>query len=262
MNDAPDRTLGKRQAGTRLMAFALLLLGSANVCAEDFTVSAAASLTNAFNEIGKAYELAHPGNRVIFNFAASDVLLKQIEQGAPADAFASADEVTMDRAAAAALIDAATRRDFAANALVLIVPAGAEQPARLSELTAAAFRHVAIGNPDSVPAGRYARQALIEAGLWEGLQGKLVQAQNVRQALDYVARSEAQAGFVYATDAATQKAKVTVALTLPTSTPVRYPLAVVRSSAHAAQARAFIDFVSSPAGQASLQRHGFSPAPP
>ena len=262
MNDAPDRIRGKRQARARLAAFALLLFGSVNVCAEDLTVSAAASLTNAFNEIGQAYELAHPGSHVVFNFAASDVLLKQIEQGAPADVFASADEVTMDRAAATALIDAATRRDFATNTLVLIVPAGAAKPTRLSELTAETYQHVAIGNPDSVPAGRYARQALTEASLWERLQGKLVQSQNVRQALDYVARSEAQAGFVYATDAATQKTKVTVALTLPTSTPVRYPLAAVKSAAHAAQARAFIAFVASPAAQTTLQRHGFSPATP
>ena len=260
MNNASDGT--PHLALARLTACALLLLGCARVRADELMVSAAASLTNAFGEIGKAYERVHPGEHVIFNFAASDVALKQIEQGAPADVFASADEATMDRAAAAALIDATTRRDFATNTLVLIVPAGAAKPISLSELAGAFYTHVAIGNPDSVPAGRYAREALAGAKLWDRLQLRLVEAQNVRQVLDYVARGEAQAGFVYASDAATQNASVAVALTLQTSTLVRYPLAIVKSSAHAAQALAFIEFVSSPASRAMLQRHGFGAASP
>ncbi|MEP6940631.1 MAG: molybdate ABC transporter substrate-binding protein [Rudaea sp.] len=262
MNVAMARNLARRAARIVPLALMLLCAATATARAEDLTVSAAASLTNAFGEIGKAYEVAHPGSHVVFNFAASDVLLKQIEQGAPADVFASADEATMDRAAAAAHVDASTRRDFAANTLVLIVPTTGATPARLADLKAESYKHIAIGNPDSVPAGRYARQALSEVGLWDGVQSKLVQAQNVRQALDYVARGEAEAGFVYATDAATQKANVTVALTVPTSTQVRYPIAALKSSPHAAQARAFIDFVLSSSAQATLRQYGFSSTKP
>ena len=253
-------TFHRLLVGTLLAAFLSFAPHPAH--ADDLTVSAAASLTNAFNDIGKDFEAAHPDTHVVFNFAASDVLLKQIEQGAPADVFASADEVTMDRAVAMDHVEAKSRRDFAANTLVLIVPAGSAAPGALADLKADRFRHIAIGNPDSVPAGRYARTALIEAGLWNALQPSLVQAQNVRQALDYVARSEADAGFVYATDAATQASKVAVALTIPTSTPVRYPIAAVKPSQHAALAREFVDFMLSPQSQTTLRKYGFSPIKP
>jgi molybdate transport system substrate-binding protein len=241
--------------------FAALLCGicaTATCSADDLTVSAAASLSNAFGEIGKAFEAKHSGDKVILNFAASDVLLKQIEQGAPADVFASADEATMDRAAQSTLIDEASRRDFAGNTLVLIVATGTRAPAKLADLAAPDYGHIAIGNPDSVPAGRYAKQALSDAGLWDKLAAQFVQTQNVRQALDYVARGEAQAGFVYATDAAIQKDKVGLALVVPTATPVRYPIAVTRNSAHARLAREFVEFVASSTGQELLKHYGFS----
>src|ERR1700722_5980897 len=225
--------------------------------AADIVVSAAASLSNSFGDLGKEYEAKHPGDHVVMNFAASDVLLKQIEQGAPADVFASADEVTMDRAAQSKLIDPSTRRDFAANSLVLIVGNGVNAPASLHDLANTVYTHIAIGNPDSVPAGRYAKEALTSAKLWDKLQSQIVPTQNVRQALDYVARGEAQAGFVYATDAETQKEKVHIAMTVPTSTPVRYPIAVITMSAHPDLSRGFADFVISPEGQAVLKRYGF-----
>ena len=231
-------------------------------CADDLIVSAAASLTNAFSEIAKTYEAQHVGTHVVLNFAASDVLLRQIEQGAPADVFASADEVTMDRAASDGRIDAATRRDFATNSLVLVAPIGGVAPAALGDLKQVSYKHIAIGNPDSVPAGRYAKQVLVDAGLWDALQPKLVDAQNVRQALDYVARGEAEAGFVYATDAATQAQKVHVALSVPTATPVRYPVAVVAGSAQERAARSFVEFLFSAQSQSQLARYGFSPAKP
>ncbi len=249
-------------AGLALLALAVLTSFARPAYADDLTVSAAASLTNAFGEIAKMYEAQHAGTHVVLNFAASDVLLKQIEQGAPADVFASADEVTMDRAASGGRIDAATRRDFAANSLVLIAPVGGATPATLGDLKQERYNHIAIGNPDSVPAGRYAKQALVDAGLWDALQSKLVDAQNVRQALDYVARGEAEAGFVYATDAATQAQKVRVALNLPTATPVSYPVAVVAGSAQQRAARSFVEFLLSAQSQLVLARYGFSPANP
>ncbi|MFT3791597.1 MAG: molybdate ABC transporter substrate-binding protein [Rudaea sp.] len=247
--------------------FACLLAFGAFACttgarADDLTVSAAASLTNAFTDIAKAYEAQHAGTHVNLNFAASDVLLKQIEQGAPADVFASADEATMDRAASAGRIDAASRRDFAANSLALIVPADGRSPAALGDLAHDEYKRIAIGNPDSVPAGRYAKQALVKAKLWDTLQPRLVQAQNVRQALDYVARGEAEAGFVYATDAASQATKVKVALSVPTATPVRYPAAAVGSCKQKPAACDFVRFLSDPQSRATLAKYGFSAATP
>jgi molybdate transport system substrate-binding protein len=232
--------------------------GFGSASAADIIVSAAASLSNSFGELGKLYEAKHPGDRVIANFAASDVLLKQIEQGAPADVFASADERTMDRAAQSNDIDKSTRKDFAANTLVLVVGATAKAPSRLDEIAGSGYTHIAIGNPDSVPAGRYAKEALISAQVWDKIQPHIVPAQNVRQALDYVARGEAQAGFVYATDAETQKNKVRIAMTVATSTPVRYPIAVTAQSQHADAAKNFIAFVTSAEGQAILKTYGFS----
>lgn len=242
---------------------ALALFGATPLSAADLTVSAAASLRDAFKAMATVYEPAHPGMHIVLNLAASDILLNQIEQGAPADVFASADEATMDKAASAGAIDTATRRDFAGNTLVVVVGVSSPVPVRLADLAAdAAFRRIAIGNPDSVPAGRYARQALTAAGLWQQLQPRLVPAANVRQALDYVARGEVQAGFVYATDAAIEKDRVRIALRVPTRTLVRYPIAVVHDCVHADAALDFVRFVASPNGRAILGRFGFSAPTP
>ncbi|RTL36346.1 MAG: molybdate ABC transporter substrate-binding protein [Burkholderiales bacterium] len=236
----------------------LLAAGPALVRAADLTVSAAASLSQAFKEMAPAFEAQHPGTRLQFNFAASDALLAQIARGAPVDVFASADTESMDKAEAQQLLVAGTRRLFAGNTLVLIEPADSPQPLHaLADLGRADVKRIALGRPEGVPAGRYAKGALEAARLWPLVQAKAVYAINVRQALDYVARGEAEAGFVYATDAAVQKDKVRVALTVPTATPISYPVAVVAGSANADAARRFIDFVASPAGQAVLARHGF-----
>jgi molybdate transport system substrate-binding protein len=225
----------------------------------ELTVSAAASLANAFREIATAFEQLGPGRRVLTNFAGSGALLQQIAHGAPVDVFAPADQETMDRAQVQGLIDAGLRHDFAANRLVVVVPIGpAAMPASLAALVDPVFARIAIGTPASVPAGRYARQALEKAGLWSQLAGRTIGTQSVRQALDYVARGEVDAGFVYATDAALIPDRVRLALTVPTE-PVRYPIARVRTAAEPGLAQAFIDYVRSPQGQAILSRHGFAP---
>jgi molybdate transport system substrate-binding protein len=159
------------------------------------------------------------------------------------------------------VIATGTRRDFAANSLVLIVPA--DSPARfttLRDLTAAGVKHVAYGDPASVPVGRYTEGALKAAGVWNDVSPKGVLAANVRQSLDYVARGEVDAGFVFGTDAAVMPERVKVALTVPTQTPITYPIAVVKDSRRAADAKGFVDFVLSPAGQAVLAKYGFKPA--
>lgn len=229
---------------------------AANALAAEMTVSAAASLTDAFGELKTLFEQAHPGLHVNTNFAASNPLLKQLEEGAPADVFASADQQTMDKAVAAKVVDPATRRNFALNDLVLIVPRGAKKPASLQDLKG--MQRIAIGNPDSVPAGRYTRDALMAAGLWEALLPECVQAASVRQALAYVARGEADAGFVYRTDALQMGDKVDIALTVGDHEPVLYPIAVATTGADPAGGQAFVDFVLSPEGQQVLARYGFS----
>lgn len=248
-----------RRLSARLFASLLFVLaGIVPAHAEDLTVSAAASLTDAFKEIATAFEAAHPGAKVQLNFAASGTLLQQIAKGAPVDVFASADLVTMDRAQSQGLITVAERRNFAANTLVLIVPKGSARPAAIGDLAQPAYKRVAIGNPASVPVGRYTQAALTKAGLWGPLEPKLINAQSVRQVLDYVARSEVEAGFVYSTDAAIMKDKVDVVLTVPLEEPVTYPIAPIAASAHPAMAKAFVDWVSGAQAQAVLARYGFS----
>jgi molybdate transport system substrate-binding protein len=242
----------------RPLVVLILLGGSATAGAADLVVSAASSLTDAFQAVGKAYEAKHPDTHVVLNFAASDVLLRQIVNGAPADVFASADETAMDKAVAAKAIDPSTRRDFASNRLVLILPKGAKATVSSpADLKAAAVKRVAYGDPASVPVGRYTKAALEQQGLWDAISAKGVLAQNVRQSLDYVARGEVDAGFVFATDAAIMKDKVVVAATVPTPTPIAYPIAVVARSKQAKEAASFEAFVQSVEGRGILAGFGF-----
>lgn len=239
--------------------FAACLLAAGSAFAADITVSAAASLKNAFTEIAAAYEKSHPADRVRLNTAASGVLLRQAEQGAPVDILAFADEATMDKAAAKKLIVPSSRQTFAANTLVLVVPKrGSLKPATPQALRQNGIKRIAIGNPASVPAGAYAKAALEQQNLYRELSAKWVFTQNVRQALDYTARGETDAGFVYRTDALLQADKLQITALIPTATPVRYPLALTASAKQPEAARRFSRFVLSPAGQAVLKKYGFS----
>ncbi|BEV15264.1 molybdate ABC transporter substrate-binding protein [Herbaspirillum sp. DW155] len=237
---------------------ATLMLASTAAQATDLVVSAAASLTNAFKDLAQSFEQQHPGVKVITNFGASDILMQQIVRGAPADVFASADQTAMDKAVAEKAVDPATRKNFAANQIVVIVPHDAkQQPATLADLTGAAYQRIALGNPASVPFGRYTKTALEQAGLWTQVQAKGVMAENVRTSLDYVARGEVDAGFVFATDAAVMPEKVKVALRIPSATPATYPIAVTAASRQQALAAQFVAHVLSASGQAVLARYGF-----
>ena len=227
--------------------------------AQQLTVSAAASLTEAFKEIGRKFEATKSGVTVRYNFAASGVLIQQIAQGAPVDVFASADQETMNRGADQRLIDPGTRRDFAANVVVLVAPAhGGPDLKALADLGRPEVKRVAIGKAETVPVGRYTKQSLEAANLWAPLQPKFVQADNVRQVLDYVARGEVEAGFVYRTDAAIMADKVKVALVAGGHAPVTYPVAVVSESRQKALAKEFAEYLRSPAAQDVLARFGFA----
>jgi len=237
----------------------LSILHTGNVWAEqELTVSAAASLTNAFPEIGKKFESANPGTKILFNFAASGPLLQQIEQGAPVDVFASADQKTMDQAKEKKLILNDSRKDFVSNGLVLIVPPASKISIRsVQDLNTKDVTRVALGKPETVPVGRYTREALTNEGLWESLSPKFIPGNSVRQVLDYVTRGEVDAGFVFATDAAIAKDKVRIVATLEKHKPIVYPVAVVAATRNKELSRRFIDFVLSKEGQEILSRFGF-----
>lgn len=232
--------------------------GNAARAQQELLVSAAGSLTNAFGEVGKQFEAANSGVKVIFNFAASGALLQQIDKGAPVDVFASADQKTMDQAKEKNLILAETRKDFVSNGLVLIVPKDSNLAIKgVKDLAGTKIARIAMGNPETVPAGRYTREVLTNAGLWEKLKPKLIYAENVRQALDYVSRGEVDAGFVFSTDAAVGKDKVRVAAVAEGHQPIRYPVVVVAGTEKRETAQRLIDFLLGTEGQTVLSRYGF-----
>jgi molybdate transport system substrate-binding protein len=248
-----------RRATGAFVVAPLLAIAAIGAQAADLTVSAAASLTNAFKDLGPLFEAQNPGTTVVFNFAASDALFAQIAKGAPADVFASADQDAMDRAEQQKLIAPGSRRNFVGNTLVMIVPSDSALALRLlADLQRPEVKKVAIGNPASVPVGRYTRGSLQAAKLWGAVEPKAVLAQSVRQALDYVARGEVEAGFVYATDAAIMKDKVKVVATIPTEASITYPIAAVAGSQNPQGARQFLEFLNGGAAQGVLARYGFS----
>lgn len=248
------RWCGLWAAGT--LAFSVL---STPVIAADLVVSAASSLSNAFKELGESFEKQHPGTQVLNSFAASDILMRQVVNGAPVDVFASADQHAMDKAVAANAVVASTRRDFAQNAVVLIVPN--DNPKKiegLADLAKKDVTRIAYGNPATVPVGRYTQGALEKSGDWSAVESRQVLGQNVRQVLDYVARGEVDAGFVFATDAAIQSDRVQVVQTLETTVPVLYPLALVERKDRHPLAQDYLNYVLSDEGQAILANYGFS----
>jgi molybdate transport system substrate-binding protein len=243
---------------------AVVLLTAAGARAQDVTLSVAVSLKGVTEELGRSFMAAHPGVTLRYNFGASGDLQKQIEAGAPIDVFLSAAQRQMDELERQNLIVSSTRRAFARNVLTVIKPADSRiDIAKPADLLDARVGRIAIGSPKTVPAGQYAEESLRALGLWDRLQSKLVFAENVRQALDYVARGEVDAGFVYTTDAATRAQGVKEALRPPDDSyrPIVYPGAVVAAAKQPALGQAFLDLLGSPQGRTLLSRFGFQPPP-
>jgi len=241
----------------------LLLFGqtaSSGAAAAELTVSAAMSLKNAFEEIAVKYESANKGIKIVFNFGASGDLVRQIEGGAPVDIFASASIKDANDLDAKGLLVSRSRADFAKNAVVLVSPKLA--PARMTaftDLTSDKVKRVAVGNPKTVPAGRYAAEVLDYYGITQKIKGKLIYAENVRQVLDYVARGEVDAGIVYSTDALVRSKDVIVVAMAPevSHKPVIYPIAIVKGSEHEVEAKGLISFILSLEGRKILEKYGF-----
>jgi len=242
--------------GRRAATLLVLLLGwCAPARAAELLAFAAASLTDAMTELGKAFE-QRSGDPVRFSFGASSDLARQIQAGAPADVFFSADAARMDQLEQAGLVDKADRRDVLSNDLVVIVPADAKTtitgPADLTKL-----EHLVLANPDSVPAGVYARTWLQSLGFWDRVKDKVVPTVDVRAALAAVDAGHAEAGIVYATDAAITKG-VRVAYRVPReqAPPIVYVLAPLNASKNPA-ARELVRFLASPDAAATYRRLGF-----
>jgi molybdate transport system substrate-binding protein len=236
-----------------------VLLGSAvDSTAADITVFAAASLTDALKEIAVGYEKT-TGDKVRFNFAASNTLAQQIRAGAPADLFFSADGARMDALESEGMIVKDTRRNLLENSLVVITPENGLKISTPGDLAKPAVRHLSLGNPQAVPAGVYAKAWLEKTGLWKSVEAKVVPAENVRAAMAVVESGNAEAGIVYKTDAAISK-KVTVALEIPTAQgpKITYPAAVLKDSRNAAAARRFLSHLAEPAADETFAKFGFS----
>ncbi|MHB1324618.1 MAG: molybdate ABC transporter substrate-binding protein [Thermoleophilia bacterium] len=223
------------------------------------TVSAAISLKDAFNEIGKNFESQHAGVKVEFNFGASGDLEQQIVGGAPVDIFAAASPKETDDLDKKGLVIKETLIKPVGNDLVLVTPAASAQISSFSDLGKNQIKKIAIGNPATVPAGRYAQDALTYFNLWDTLQPKLVYGESVRQVLDYVARGEVDAGIVYATDAKSRAAEVKTVLTAPAKShkPIIYPMAVIAGSKEEQLARQFLDLVAAKESQPVFEKYGF-----
>jgi molybdate transport system substrate-binding protein len=238
-----------------------MLLATQFTYAGDITVAAAASLSDAMTEAGKVFK-ADTGNTVHFSFAASSTLAKQIESGAPVALFISADEDWMNYVDTKGLVASGTRTDLLGNSLVLIEPADRADQVEIGPgfPLASLLGHgkLAMGEPSSVPAGKYGREALTSLGVWDSVSAKVVSADSVRSALAFVQSGETPFGIVYGTDAAVTK-QVRVAGTFPASShkPITYPVAVIRAG-DSADARAFLSFVKGPKCRDIFTRYGFT----
>ncbi|MFI5304713.1 MAG: molybdate ABC transporter substrate-binding protein [Nitrospiria bacterium] len=240
----------------------LLFLTPCEALAGELIVSAAASLSDALGEIGKTFKSKHPMDRLFFNWGASGILMRQIEQGAPADVFISASPNEMNELESKNLLVNSTRRDLLKNEVVLIIPAGSGRSFKsFRDLNDPSIQRIAIGDPEFVPCGRYTRQIMVNLGLWESLKPRLIFGADVRQVLEYVSRDEVDAGVVFATDAEVKLGKVKVAAMAPENThePVVYPAAVIKGTKNAELAGEWMDFMAGPEGTALFKKYHFKP---
>jgi molybdate transport system substrate-binding protein len=222
------------------------------------TVSAAISLKDSLDEIGSIYEKAHPGVKISFNYGGSGTLQRQIEQGAPVDIFFSAAEKQMDELQAKGLIDAGGRRDIVRNQLVLIAPVSNTTIHSFQDLSNPSTKVVALGEPATVPAGMYARQTLEHLGLLAAVEKKIVLAKDVRAVLTYVETGNADAGFVYQTDAlGSSNVRIVAEAPANSHDPIVYPAAILKAAKNPREAERFFAFLSGSEAREVYQKHGF-----
>jgi len=245
----------------QVLLLAGLLLGpgaAPPVNAAELTVHAAASLTDALQELKTSYEKTS-GDTIVLNLGASSTLARQIQEGAPADLFLSADEAKMDALEKEGLLLAGTRRSLLSNTLVVVVPAsGGLKIKSPQDLAGPKVRRLALAEPQTVPAGIYAKEYLTKLGLWDRVRDRVVPTENVRAALAAVESGNVDAGIVYKTDAGISQ-KVEVAYEVPVSAgpDISYPVAVVAKSKNPEAARRFLAYLESPPALAVFRKYGF-----
>ncbi len=253
----------KRHFGQILAGAALIWGAETSGLAATVTVFAAASLTDALKEIAATYE-KESGDRIVFNFAASGTLARQIEEAAPADIFFSADEARMDELERKGLVVEGTRESRLGNALVVVATPESAVLHSFSDLTNGAIQRIALGDTKTVPAGTYAKAYREKAGLWQELERKVIPCENVRAVLSAVESGNVDAGIVYKTDAAISKA-VRVCLEVPAGEGPRisYPVALLKNGGAAGAARKFLECIAGKEAGAVFTRRGFVvlPAP-
>jgi molybdate transport system substrate-binding protein len=241
-----------------LVICSLCLLFAFSLRATDITVFAAASLTDALKEIAPAYEKSS-GDKLIFNFAASSLLARQIIEGAPADVFFSADEAKMDALDQKNLLARETRRSLLSNSLVIVVASDSTLKINSAQdLATSVVKRLALADPQAVPAGIYSKEYLEKHNLWSAVAAKVVPTENVRAALSAVESDNIEAGMVYKTDAAISK-KVKVACEIPVGEgpAISYPVAVVKEAKQPDAARKFVTYLASPSATHIFESYGF-----
>ncbi|PTM59032.1 molybdate ABC transporter substrate-binding protein [Desmospora activa] len=224
----------------------------------ELSVLAAASLTDAFTELQAKYEAEHPHTKLLPSFASSGNLKRQIEQGASADVFLSAGTKEMESLTAQGYIDQKNQWDLLTNELVLVVPKGTNQIKSSADLNHSAVKKVAIGQPETVPAGEYGKQALESLKLWDSLQSKLIFTKDVRQTLTYVETGNVDAGIVYRSDAKTsERAVVVEPFDSDSHQPIVYPIGLLSDSNHPEQAKEWVTWLQSAEAEAIFKKYGF-----
>jgi len=243
---------------TKIAVLFLGLVISVRLSAAELTVHAAASLSDAMKEIGAAYE-KESGDKLQFNFGASNMLERQIEEGAPADVFLSADEAKMDALEKKGLLLSATRRSLLSNSLVIVVAADSTAlPKSAADLAKPECKKIALAETKSVPAGIYARAYLEKLKLWDSVSEKVVPTENVRAALAAVESGNVDAGIVYKTDALiSKKVKIAVEISGAEAPKISYPVGVVKSSKEPERARKFVEYLAGPAARIVFEKFGF-----
>lgn len=237
-----------------LSSIMLLLCGS--LAAAEINVYAASSLTDALKEIGAVYE-KETGDHLAFNFAASSTLARQIEEGAPADLFFSADDAQMDRLQKADRLEAKTRRDLLSNTLVIIAPAESGMTLNSAAELAGQAQKIAVGDPKLVPVGVYARAYLERLNLWQEIEPKIVPTENVRAALAVVESGNVDAAFVYKTDANVSKKVKIVFSVPPAETSIHYPAALIKQTPRKPEAEKFLAYLGSETASKIFEKFGF-----
>jgi molybdate transport system substrate-binding protein len=235
-----------------------LLLFQAVIHATEVHVFAAASLTDSLKEIAGAYE-KKTADKIVVNFGASSFLARQIEAGAPADLFFSADEAKMDELEKKGLIQKETRKNRLSNSLVVVVSADSNLKIRsMQDLVGSVVQKIALAEPRTVPAGIYAKEYLEKAGLWGQVFGKVIPTDNVRAALAAVEAGNADVAIVYKTDAAiSKKAKVALDIPREEGPKIRYPMCVLRDAKEPARAREFLKYLSGEESTTVFRKFGF-----